>query len=132
MLHSARRILTTHAGSLPRPKALVDLLVARSRREAVDAGAFARAVDDATRHVIAQQAVAGIDIGTWAETLFGTAGQLMLIPDLLRLAEGDRGIGNLLAKLWDDEKVPLEAYTRRASEEQGLRSKLKAIFAGSY
>src|SRR5437773_6755481 len=67
MPHSARRILTTHAGSLPRPKALVDLLVARSRREAVDAGAFARAVDDATRHIIAQQAAAGIDIGNDGE-----------------------------------------------------------------
>ena len=49
------RILTTHAGSLPRPTALVELLVAQSRGEAVDARALAAAVEAATRHVVAQQ-----------------------------------------------------------------------------
>ena len=67
MLHSERRILTTHAGSLPRPKALVEVLVARSRRETVDPDALVRAVDDATRDVIAQQVAAGIDIGNDGE-----------------------------------------------------------------
>jgi 5-methyltetrahydropteroyltriglutamate--homocysteine methyltransferase len=67
MQRSEGRILTTHAGSLPRPKALVDLLVAHSRREVVDATALASAIDDATRHVVTQQLAAGIDVGNDGE-----------------------------------------------------------------
>jgi 5-methyltetrahydropteroyltriglutamate--homocysteine methyltransferase len=58
---STDRILTTHTGSLPRPKPLVDLVLAREEGRAVDAGAFeaetARAVED----VVARQLAAGID-----------------------------------------------------------------------
>jgi len=58
---STDRILTTHTGSLPRPKPLVDLVLAREEGRAVDAGAFeaesARAVED----VVARQIAAGID-----------------------------------------------------------------------
>jgi len=67
MLRSEGRILTTHAGSLPRPKALVELLVARSRREAVEPAVLAEAVEAATRHVVAQQVAAGIDVGNDGE-----------------------------------------------------------------
>ena len=38
MKASTSRILTTHAGSLPRPEALNALLIRRSRGEAIDAG----------------------------------------------------------------------------------------------
>jgi 5-methyltetrahydropteroyltriglutamate--homocysteine methyltransferase len=59
---STDRILTTHTGSLPRPKPLVDLILAREEGGAVDAGAFeaetARAVED----VVARQIAAGIDV----------------------------------------------------------------------
>jgi len=58
---STDRILTTHTGSLPRPKPLVDLVLAREEGRAVDAGDFeaetARAVED----VVARQIAAGID-----------------------------------------------------------------------
>ena len=37
---STDRILTTHVGSLPRPKPLIDLILGRERGEAVDAAAF--------------------------------------------------------------------------------------------
>jgi len=37
---SKDRILTTHTGSLPRPKPLVDLILQREGGQAVDAGAF--------------------------------------------------------------------------------------------
>jgi 5-methyltetrahydropteroyltriglutamate--homocysteine methyltransferase len=67
MRRSEERILTTHAGSLPRPKALVELMVARSRREAVDEAALAGAVEAATRHVVARQLAAGIDVGNDGE-----------------------------------------------------------------
>jgi 5-methyltetrahydropteroyltriglutamate--homocysteine methyltransferase len=59
---STDRILTTHTGSLPRPKPLIDLILERENGGAVAADAFeaetARAVDD----VIARQVAAGIDV----------------------------------------------------------------------
>jgi 5-methyltetrahydropteroyltriglutamate--homocysteine methyltransferase len=64
---SDERILTTHAGSLPRPAALVQLFVSLSRGQPVDAAALAGAVDDATRHVVARQLAAGIDVGNDGE-----------------------------------------------------------------
>jgi 5-methyltetrahydropteroyltriglutamate--homocysteine methyltransferase len=62
-----RRILATHAGSLPRPPKLVDLFVALSKREPVDEGALASQVHDATVDVIKRQREVGIDIGNNGE-----------------------------------------------------------------
>ena len=67
MQRSENRILTTHAGSLPRSPALLELLVRKSRREPVDAAAFAAAVEASTRHVMARQLEVGIDIGNNGE-----------------------------------------------------------------
>src|SRR6185369_4864578 len=67
MERSERRILTTHAGSLPRPKPLVEMLVRQSRREDVDVTALAAAVRDATRYVVKRQLEAGIDVGNDGE-----------------------------------------------------------------
>lgn len=61
------RILTTHAGSLPRPRSLVQLMARRSRHEAIDAVELAAAVEAATRSVIAKQLEAGIDVGNNGE-----------------------------------------------------------------
>ncbi|HTS39742.1 MAG TPA: cobalamin-independent methionine synthase II family protein [Xanthobacteraceae bacterium] len=62
MKTSKDRILTTHTGSLPRPKPLADLILARERGDEIDDRTFeaetARAVDD----VVAQQIAAGIDV----------------------------------------------------------------------
>jgi 5-methyltetrahydropteroyltriglutamate--homocysteine methyltransferase len=62
MKTSKDRILTTHTGSLPRPKPLMDLIFARDKGDAVDAKAFeaesAKAVDD----VVSQQVACGVDI----------------------------------------------------------------------
>lgn len=67
MQRSESRILTTHAGSLPRPRALVDLFVRASRGEAVDADAQRRLVDTASEHAIAQQLACGVDVGNDGE-----------------------------------------------------------------
>jgi 5-methyltetrahydropteroyltriglutamate--homocysteine methyltransferase len=53
---------TTHTGSLPRPEALLDLMFAREGGEAVDQATLDAAIDDATAHVIAKQAEAGVTI----------------------------------------------------------------------
>lgn len=67
MLRSTDRILTTHAGSLPRPRALFDLLLARQRGSAVDPAALTAAIESATRHAVAEQLAAGIDVGNDGE-----------------------------------------------------------------
>ena len=67
MKRSDDRILTTHAGSLPRSPALLEMLVRLSKREPVDAAALAREVEASTRHVIVRQLAAGIDVGNDGE-----------------------------------------------------------------
>src|SRR5262245_7227451 len=67
MLRSHDRILTTHAGSLLRPKALTELFARASRGEPVDAAALAAEVTTATGHVVRQQLACGIDVGNDGE-----------------------------------------------------------------
>jgi len=67
MLRSAERILTTHAGSLPRPANLTDLFVRRARGETLGADEIAAAGRDALRAIIPKQAEAGVDVGNNGE-----------------------------------------------------------------
>jgi 5-methyltetrahydropteroyltriglutamate--homocysteine methyltransferase len=67
MQRSESRILTTHAGSLPRPRALVDRFVRASRGEAIDAAAQDRDVLAATERAVAQQLACGVDVGNDGE-----------------------------------------------------------------
>ena len=62
MKTSTDRILTTHVGSLPRPAALLELLVKRERGEAVDAANFEAASAKAVEDIVAQQVASGIDV----------------------------------------------------------------------
>ena len=62
MKTSTDRILTTHTGSLPRPKPLIDLILGREKGEAIDAATFEAATAKAVDEVVAQQVAAGIDI----------------------------------------------------------------------
>jgi 5-methyltetrahydropteroyltriglutamate--homocysteine methyltransferase len=63
MRRSDERILTTHAGSLPRPPELVRLYVRRAQGEAVDPDELAAAGKQALRWVVPKQIAAGIDVG---------------------------------------------------------------------
>ena len=67
MLRSDGRILTTHAGSLPRRERLVAMLVKQSRGEEVDNAAMVAEIEASTRYVVEQQLKAGIDIGNNGE-----------------------------------------------------------------
>jgi len=67
MQRSEERVLTTHAGSLPRPKPLVEMMVRKSRREDYDPAVFEQAVEDATRRTVARQLEVGIDVGNNGE-----------------------------------------------------------------
>jgi len=59
---STDRILTTHAGSLPRPPDLREMLTARSNHEPYDEAAFAARVKEAVAEVVRLQADSGVDV----------------------------------------------------------------------
>ena len=56
------RIVTTHAGSLPKPRALTELHLARSRGEWVDDDDLERAAQAAAEEVVARQVEVGLDV----------------------------------------------------------------------
>jgi 5-methyltetrahydropteroyltriglutamate--homocysteine methyltransferase len=62
MKTSTDRILTTHTGSLPRPKGLIDLVLDKEKGGAVDAATFEAETAKAIEDVVAQQVASGVDI----------------------------------------------------------------------
>ena len=62
MKTSTDRILTTHTGSLPRPKPLLDLILGREKGDKIDDAAFEAAVVKAVDEVVALQVNNGVDI----------------------------------------------------------------------
>jgi 5-methyltetrahydropteroyltriglutamate--homocysteine methyltransferase len=71
----ADRILTTHAGSLPRPDELVDMIWARMDGQEVDEGKLEARIDSAVAEVVAKQREAGVDVisdGEMSKTGFST------------------------------------------------------------
>jgi len=95
------RILTTHAGSLPRPESLATRLAAKSRGEDVDEAGLARDAEDAVRETIARQLDVGLDVVNDGEVAresfftyvqhrmsgFGGKSQRKAMGDLLRHPE---------------------------------------------
>jgi 5-methyltetrahydropteroyltriglutamate--homocysteine methyltransferase len=67
MKRSDSRILTTHTGSLPRPRALTRLYTMRAGGTAVDEAEIERAGRDAVRATVKKQLDAGIDVGNNGE-----------------------------------------------------------------
>ena len=67
MKRSQDRILTTHAGSLPRTDKLARLLIERDNDLPVDEAELKREVDSATDWVVRQQLESGVDIGNDGE-----------------------------------------------------------------
>lgn len=62
MKHSTERILTTHCGSLARPKDLLDLMKAKLSGQAYDQAVYAERISSAVSEVVRQQADKGIDV----------------------------------------------------------------------
>jgi 5-methyltetrahydropteroyltriglutamate--homocysteine methyltransferase len=65
---STDRILTTHVGSLPRPKALADMLVKKDQDQPYDHAALDREVRQAVADIVARQVATGIDVVSDGET----------------------------------------------------------------
>src|SRR3984893_11179172 len=62
MKRSTERILTTHTGSLPRPKKLLEMILAGNMRQRKDDPAFQSEVRSAVAGGVRAQAQAGIDV----------------------------------------------------------------------
>jgi 5-methyltetrahydropteroyltriglutamate--homocysteine methyltransferase len=62
MKRSSERILTTHAGSLPRPPDLREMLTAKQSGQPYDGDAFGKRVHDAVGEVVQLQRRAGVDV----------------------------------------------------------------------
>jgi len=62
MKTSRDRILTTHVGSLPRPKALYDEIVAKEEGRPLDEAVFERHCSEAIADVVKRQVESGIDV----------------------------------------------------------------------
>ncbi|HWP60209.1 MAG TPA: cobalamin-independent methionine synthase II family protein [Candidatus Acidoferrales bacterium] len=62
MKRSSERILTTHAGSLPQPEDLKQMLVARNNGQPYDADALARRVRSAVAEGVKKQLECGLDV----------------------------------------------------------------------
>ena len=67
MKTSTERILTTHSGSLPRPKPLIELILRREAGAAVDEQVFEAETAAAVDEAIAAQVAAGIDVASDGE-----------------------------------------------------------------
>src|ERR1700738_117399 len=67
MKRSDDRILTTHTGSLPRPRELTRLYVRRAQGEPVNEAEIELAGREAVRAVVRKQRSAGIDVGNDGE-----------------------------------------------------------------
>ncbi|HEV8342717.1 MAG TPA: cobalamin-independent methionine synthase II family protein [Candidatus Binatia bacterium] len=62
MKRSTDRVLTTHAGSLPQPEDLREMLAAKNTGQAYDQEAFAQRVRSAVAEIVKKQIESGLDI----------------------------------------------------------------------
>jgi len=84
---STRRILTTHTGSLPRPRELLDLLQAREEGRLTDASALAARTRSAVFDVVRKQAETGLSAINDGEQ--GRADYTVYVKDRLTGFSGD-------------------------------------------
>ena len=91
MLTSSARILTTHTGSLPRPPALAEALVARENGELSPEGAAALPgmVGSAIAEVLRRQVEAGLDVVSDGE--MGKIGYSTYVKERMSGFDGQAG-----------------------------------------
>jgi 5-methyltetrahydropteroyltriglutamate--homocysteine methyltransferase len=96
MRRSSERILTSHAGSLPRPEDLIELNHRRAAGDLTDTGGFQRRLSAAVTDVVARQLQTGVDLvndgeyghsmghrydfGPWWTYVFQRLGGLEMVP----------------------------------------------------
>ncbi len=61
-MRSTTRILTTHVGSMPRSKAVTELVYAEELDQPIDAAEYQREISGAVHDIVARQVAAGVDL----------------------------------------------------------------------
>jgi 5-methyltetrahydropteroyltriglutamate--homocysteine methyltransferase len=118
------RILTTHAGSLPRPANLLPLLLAQEHGEPVDAGELESAVRSAVQETVQHQVETGVDIlndGEVSKPSYAT-----YVKDRLTGFGGEGSIEEVASSVMGLEQFPdfaeLQAQTMAAAGEIAFTS----------
>ena len=104
MQRSTERILTTHAGSLPRPSELLAEVVAQEHGDQVDAVKLATDVRSTVREIVRKQLDAGVDVvndGEVSKPSYAT-----YVKDRLTGFGGEGAIANLVSRLIDLKEFP--------------------------
>ena len=129
MKRSTDRILTTHVGSLARPKRQLELLFAKERGEAYDSDEFTSSTRQAVDDIVAQQATCGIDVVCDGEQ--GKSSFLTYIAERLRGFSPSEKQGE---DLWIDSRETLafpEFYDAHRKAREGLIAKpVKLVCTG--
>ncbi len=123
MKHSTERILTTHAGSLPRPDDLLALLVARDRKEDYDEAALDERVRDAVAALVRKQVDTGINVVNDGEV--GKIGYGAYVKERL---SGFAGSGAPALRTSDLDEFP--AYFARLYGPDGFDKMLRPLCNG--
>ena len=87
MKRSTTRILTTHTGSLPRPRGMLDLLLAEQTGQLPDRATLNASVREAVAGVVGQQLDCGLDVINDGEQ--GRVDYTVFVKDLLTGFEGE-------------------------------------------
>ena len=121
MKRSTDRILTTHVGSLARPRNVLDLLWAKERGESYDSDTFESSVSDAVSEIVKGQVDAGIDI-----VCDGEQSKSSFLTYIAERLNGFSPSENQGEDLWVDSRETLafpEFYDAHRKAREGLVAK---------
>ena len=123
MRPGAGRILTTHSGSLPRPKGFLPLLLARDAGQPVDDGQFSAEAGEAVRETVQRQADAGVDVlndGEMSKPSYAT-----YIKDRLTGFGGEGSMDELMASVLAVEEFP--DFAQKMAQLMGAMPPMKLV-----
>ena len=123
MQHSNNRILTTHAGSLPRPADLLDMLQAKEQGQPVDEAARAARLPGAVKEIVHKQVELGIDVvddGEYSKPSFVT-----YINERLGGFETDKTGG--ITNQWSHSREALGRSATRATTCSSVTSRTSRL-----
>jgi 5-methyltetrahydropteroyltriglutamate--homocysteine methyltransferase len=116
MHSSTDRILTTHAGSIPRGEPLGQMLIDQEAAKPVDASALRSNIETRVTHVLEKQAQAGVDIVNDGEQ--GRVGFQTYVTQRIS------GFGGVSKRPYGKEFIEYPQFTKRMLERLGKFSKV--------
>jgi 5-methyltetrahydropteroyltriglutamate--homocysteine methyltransferase len=123
MQPGAGRILTTHSGSLPRPKGFLPLVVARDAGQPVDDRQFSAEARAAVRETVQRQADAGVDVlndGEMSKPSYAT-----YVKDRLAGFGGEGSMDELMASVLAVAEFP--DFAQKMAQLMGTMPPMKLV-----